>query len=99
MGPVDYLDVCVTRGSGRLAVGVVNRHQDRALPARFEVGGAKFARTGKVYSINGPSPDARNTFERPSEVTLASRDHAEFGSPAFTFEFPPHSVTLLELSQ
>jgi alpha-L-arabinofuranosidase len=95
---VDYLDVCVTRASGRLAVGVVNRHQDRALPARFEIAGAKFGRAGKVYTINGSSPDSHNTLERPKEVMLSSRDYAEFGSPGFVFEFPPHSVTLLELS-
>jgi alpha-L-arabinofuranosidase len=98
MGPVDFLDVCVTRAAGRLMVGVVNRHQDRALPARFEISGAKYGRAGKVYSINGPSPDSRNTFERPSEVTVASRAYTEFASPGFTFEFPAHSVTLLELS-
>jgi alpha-N-arabinofuranosidase len=95
-GRMPYLDICATLGSGRLAIGVVNRHRDKALGAQFEVVGAKPARAGKVFTINGPSPDAANSFEQPNVVATAARDYADF-SAQFNFEFPAHSVTMLDI--
>jgi alpha-N-arabinofuranosidase len=96
-GRTQYLDICATLGSGRLAIGVVNRHKERSLGAQFDISGFKPARSGKVFTINGPSPDAANSFEQPNVVTTIMRDFGDFGAQ-FTFEFPAHSVTLLELS-
>jgi alpha-L-arabinofuranosidase len=76
---------------------VVNRHKERALGAQFEISGLKPAHAGKVFTINGPSPDAVNSFEQPNLVTTTTRDSSDFGAQ-FTFEFPAHSVTLLETS-
>jgi alpha-N-arabinofuranosidase len=96
-GRTPYLDICPTTGPGRLSIGVVNRHRDRGLRAQFEILGAQPARAGKVFTINGPSPEAANSFEQPVQVATVSRAHNDFG-PQFTFEFPAHSITLLELS-
>jgi alpha-N-arabinofuranosidase len=96
-GRTPYLDICPTTGPGRMSIGVVNRHRDRGLRARFEILGAQPARPGKVFTINGSSPEAVNSFEQPNQVAGASRDYTDFG-PQFTFEFPAHSITLLELS-
>jgi alpha-N-arabinofuranosidase len=96
-GELDYLDVCATRDStGRLAIGVVNRHRDRPLAAEFEILGSAAATTGKVFQILGPSPEAMNSFEKPDAVGVATRDHSGF-SNRFSFEFPKHSITLLKL--
>jgi len=95
-GHMPYLDICATLGPGRLAIGVVNRHKDRALGAQFDIAGAKPARAGKIYAINGPSPDAANSFEQPNIVATTAREYADF-SAQFTFEFPAHSVTMLEI--
>ena len=54
-------------------------------------------RAGEVITVNGPSPEATNSFEQPGQIVTVSRDHNDFGAD-FTFEFPAHSVTLLELS-
>lgn len=97
-GEVDYLDICATRNDrGRLSIGVVNRHKDRALGADFEIAGLKPGRAGKVFTINGPSPDAMNSFEKPDVVGLARGEHSGFG-PRFSFEFPAHSITMLQVS-
>ncbi len=96
-GRTPYLDICATLASGRLAVGVVNLHKDRALGAQFDIAGIKPARTRKVFTINGPSPDAVNSFEQPTYVATATRDSSDFGAQ-FSFEFPAHSVTLLEMA-
>lgn len=91
-GAVEYLDVCATRDEqGALAIGVVNRHKDRALRAEIQVEGMEVRRAGKIYTIDGPSPGARNTFENPGAVGVSARDHAGFG-PRFALEFTPHSV-------
>ncbi|HKW98934.1 MAG TPA: alpha-L-arabinofuranosidase C-terminal domain-containing protein [Bryobacteraceae bacterium] len=95
-GRTEYLDICPTLADGRLSIGVVNRHKDRALAAQFDIAGVKLARRGNVFTINGPSPDAVNSFEQPNQVAITSREFADFG-PQFTFEFPAHSVTVLEI--
>jgi alpha-N-arabinofuranosidase len=98
-GEVEYLDVCATRDtSGGLAIGVVNRHKERPLVASFELEGMEPARSGKVYVINGPSPDARNSFVSPREVGVSSHDHSGFGG-RFMLEFPAHSATLLKIAR
>ena len=96
-GRTPYLDICATLASGRLAIGVVNRHKDHSLGAQFEVSGVNPTRSGKVFTINGPSPDAVNSMEQPNVVATTTRDSSDFG-PQFSFEFPAHSVTLLEMA-
>jgi alpha-N-arabinofuranosidase len=96
-GEIDYLDVCATRDEGGLlAIGVVNRHKDRPLGASFEIAGAAPKAGGRIFTINGPSAEAMNSFERPDTVTTSSRTQSGFGAQ-FTLEFPAHSVTLLKL--
>jgi alpha-L-arabinofuranosidase len=95
-GELDYLDVCATRGQAGLSIGVVNRHRDRPMGAQFEIAGSSPGSRGRVFTINGPSPEAMNSFETPRVVEISEREHAGFG-PGFSFEFPAHSVTLLEI--
>ena len=97
-GQIDYLDICATRGQqGSVSIGVVNRHKDRPLTASFEMAGAGPKPSGRIFTLNGPSPEAMNSFERPDLVAVSSRDHRGFGA-RFTLEFPAHSVSLLALS-
>ncbi|HWC00514.1 MAG TPA: alpha-L-arabinofuranosidase C-terminal domain-containing protein [Bryobacteraceae bacterium] len=96
-GAIEYLDVCATRDEqGALSIGVVNRHKERPLRAEFQVEGMTPKRAGKVYMLNGPTPDSRNSFEAPQTVGVSSREHAEFG-PRFSLEFPAHSVSLIKI--
>jgi len=37
-----------------------------------------------------------NSFEQPNLVATAARDYGDFGAQ-FTFEFPAHSVTMLDI--
>jgi len=95
-GEVPYLDVCATKNEqGRLSIGVVNRHQEKALAAEFALHGMS-PRPGKVFTINGPAVDAMNSFEKPQNVTVSTRDFGGFGAK-FSFEFPPHSISLLQI--
>jgi len=47
-GRTPYLDACPTLATASIAIGVVNRHKDRALRAQLEILGAKPGRAGKV---------------------------------------------------
>ena len=55
-------------------------------------------RGGKVFTIDGPSTDAMNSFEKPDVVAVSTREHQGFGA-RFSFEFPAHSVTLLQMAR
>ena len=96
-GEVPYLDVCATRDErGRLSIGVVNRHRDQALMGEFALAGISPKAGGKVFTINGPSVDAMNSFEKPTAVNVATRDFGGFGAK-FSLEFPAHSISLLQM--
>jgi alpha-N-arabinofuranosidase len=96
-GEVPYLDICATKDDrGRLSIGVVNRDQERALRADFELEGASPRSTGKAFLINGPSADSMNSFASPNTVGVSSRDFSGAGS-RFSYEFPAHSISLLQI--
>jgi alpha-N-arabinofuranosidase len=96
-GDVPYLDICATRDErSRLSIGVVNRHRERPLRADFALSGMSPRAGGKVFTINGPSVDAMNSFAQPKLVDVSSRDFGGFGGQ-FSFEFPAHSISLLQM--
>lgn len=97
-GELEYLDVCATRAGRRgISIGVVNRHRDRQLAAHFEINGALPGGRGRRFDIDGPSPDAMNSFESPRTVQIAEGELSGLNE-RFLVEFPPHSITLLEFS-
>jgi alpha-N-arabinofuranosidase len=97
-GEVLYLDVCATKDDrGHLSIGVVNRHKDQALRGEFALAGMSPKPGGKVFTINGPSVDAMNSFAHPKLVDVSSREYSGFGTQ-FTFEFPAHSISMLQIS-
>jgi alpha-L-arabinofuranosidase len=48
--------------------------------------------TGTVSTLNGPSYLSRNSSQAPNTVTLTTQPFATAGP--FTYDFPPHSVTI-----
>jgi len=51
-----------------------------------------------VLLLDGPSPTAYNTTSAPDKVRIEPAT-AEVGTGDFSWTFPAHSVTLLELSR
>jgi alpha-L-arabinofuranosidase len=99
LGPFQLLDVAATRDPGRrqLTVSVVNRDPGRALPTRIRLLDAEAAGVMTVHEINGDSPEAVNSFERPDAVTVA-RSKREVSGGHVDVTFAPHSFTVLEVS-
>jgi alpha-N-arabinofuranosidase len=93
------LDAVATRASdGRtIYLAVVNRAQNQAVSAKIDLGGAQM--TGhqvQIYELNGKSWDAFNPYGSTDNVSIAHRS-VDVDRAPFSYVFPAHSVTLLEI--
>jgi alpha-N-arabinofuranosidase len=98
VGRIPYLDASATLSEdGRtLYLAVINRHDAETLPAEIRLEGWRPAPAGKVIWLEADHYMTENTFAQPDRVTIKERP-LEAGSPAMTYRFPPHSVTILEM--
>src|SRR5260370_33584106 len=97
-GKIPYLDVCATKDDrGRLSIGVVNRDKDRTHRVDFELAAIAPRPSGQIFTIDGPSVDAMNSFDKPEVVAVSSREDNGFGA-RFSYEVPAHSISLLQIS-
>jgi hypothetical protein len=109
-GDVPFLSAHATRGAdGRsLQLLVVNRHEEEALTAQVTIRGLAPAPEAEALVLNGPSALSHNDVsdrqpryhsfaDAPGpRVTLETKAWSG-ASPAFTYAFPAHSVTVLKL--
>jgi alpha-N-arabinofuranosidase len=94
-----YLDAQATVDDDArfVSLAVVNRHRDQNIRTAIQVQGSPaLGREGMVFEINGTSPEAENSFNRPENVTIKNRKESIFGK-SFQYEFPAHSVSLLKM--
>lgn len=98
LGPFKLLDVAATRDTaGQLvALSVVNRDRDEAIRTTVQLSDGVQVAGVAAYEVNGPSPGATNSFERPDVVAVRELEVAVAGD-RFDYTFPAHSVTLLRL--
>jgi alpha-N-arabinofuranosidase len=84
-----YLDAMafLSEDGDRLVLLIVNRHPDRAIPARLNLGDYRFRPTVLVQSIRGRSFLDRNTWQEPDRVRLEEQSQRLKGQgPSYTFE-------------
>jgi alpha-N-arabinofuranosidase len=95
-----YLDVSATtdKEANQLALAVINRHKDDAIAVEISLGEFQPEKKAFVYEINGPTVDAKNSFEEPDKVKTVEKEFSDAAS-VFTYEFPAHSITLLKLKR
>lgn len=95
-----YLDTCATyeKEQNRLVLSVVNRHETEAIEADVQVLGAQLSGTitGKV--LTATSVKTENSFEAPDNVVPVPIAEFTAGN-RFTYIFPPHSHTVLNIQQ
>jgi alpha-N-arabinofuranosidase len=98
LGPFQLLDVAATRDPDgrRLTVSVVNRDPDNAVGTRIQLYDACAAGTMTAHEVNGPGPEAVNTFARPADVSVNTAS-CEVSGGQLDITFAPHSFTLLEV--
>lgn len=99
LGPFSLLDVaCTADAAGReLTLAVVNRDPDRAIETTIELVGATVRPGALVREVNGPHPEATNSFEQPETVSVGERALDDGGS-TLSYAFPAHSVTLIRFN-
>jgi alpha-L-arabinofuranosidase len=93
LGPFQLLDVTATcDATGReLCLAVVNRSPNQDLATSIQVDGRSLTGDLVAYEVNGAEPGARNSFDNPNAVDVATH-RLQVGSE---YTFPAHSVTLL----
>ncbi|HLH72757.1 MAG TPA: alpha-L-arabinofuranosidase C-terminal domain-containing protein [Chloroflexota bacterium] len=96
-GPFDLLDVSATRDADgqTLTLAVVNRDRAQAIQTTVQLTDAHVTH-GIAYVVDGPSPNAVNSFEQPKQVDVHSQSLEVSGS-SVVHTFPAHSVTVLRL--
>ena len=95
-GNVPVLQPIAASSNGKLDLLVLN--VSPLTPVNAEISLWRLARQGDVTAtvLNGPSPTAFNTSANPTTVTTVTRTVQET-SRQFSWIFPAHSVTLLEM--
>ena len=94
------LDAIATRAADghMLYLAVVNRAPEDAVSTQINLKGWQPAgMPAQVYELDGKTWDAFNPYGNPGNVSISSRT-AEAPQAAFSYRFPPHSVTVLEVS-
>jgi len=94
-GDVPYLDTSAAYDNGTLVLNVVNRHQDQAIEAEFEVEDKQFSGAVEIAEVNGPDIKAENDFGS-TKVSAVQRSATASGKK-FTTRFAPHSYTMLKV--
>jgi alpha-N-arabinofuranosidase len=82
--------------SGRLYVMVVNRDGSRSVPAQIRIRGFRPSSSARLWTLNGPHPQAYNTLAHPNRVDI-DQTLLEGVGRGFGHTFPAHSITAIEL--
>jgi alpha-N-arabinofuranosidase len=104
LGPFKLLDVTATcdEAGHQLTLAVVNRDLERSHTTTVQLVDTAAQLDVIAYEVNGPHPDVVNSFTQPNTVTAQKKQFTLEASGAssqnFTYTFPAHSLTLLQLS-
>ncbi|MEV0820799.1 alpha-L-arabinofuranosidase C-terminal domain-containing protein [Nonomuraea rubra] len=93
---VEPLYQVVSRDGRSVTLKVVNA-QDTAVRSSVDLGSARFRPSATVTSLTG-APSDTNSIADPDRVAPVRRQVNGFSS-AFTYDFPAHSVTFIELTE
>jgi len=93
-----YLDASVTlnRGKDKLYIATVNYHKEKKIECPIFLEGFFPSAKAKIYELSGPDVMATNDFENPERVKIKTGIIKNAG-PEFSYGFPPHSCTVIEL--
>lgn len=93
-----YVDAQATldEAGERLYLSVVNRHREEPAKVQIEIDGATVSLEGAGYELNGPSSLSGNSITNPDVVKVQPAPEFLAGN-RFTYTFPAHSATVMEL--
>jgi len=95
---VPYIDCSVTllEESGNISLAVINRHKEKDIETKINIFGFTSQPNGKIFVLNAPNVTEANDFDKPNNVTIKEESISN-ADANFTYTFPAHSVTILEL--
>jgi alpha-N-arabinofuranosidase len=94
--PSLYFDATRDSASGTIFLKVVN-HNGAPQPVKIEISGvASVAAEGEAVVMKAASPSDTNSIQDPAKVVPVNEKAGGLGT-SFTREFPPYSITVLEL--
>lgn len=98
MENVPYLDASVTLSEDRkrMYLAVVNYNQEKEIDCPLILEDFLPQKEAKVYELNGPDVMAMNDFDHPRKVKITAKN-INGASSHFTYSFPAHSATVIEL--
>ena len=98
-GPRPYLDVSANydEEQQRIALSVVNRHQDADVIGAIEIKGMD-PRGKRGFIITGADLDAQNTLARPEAVRIQEFNFRTTSTTSLEHRFPKHSISWLEFA-
>ena len=81
-----------------LYLAVINREESKAVSTRIDLDNWTITSGSEIHAfeLSGTNRDAANPYGNAAEVNIHEKRIAA-DSAAFTYSFPPHSVTILEL--
>jgi alpha-N-arabinofuranosidase len=98
IGRIAYLDASATvaEAGDTLYLAVINLHDSQNIIAEISLEGWEPKPRANIAWLDGDHYMAENTFEKPANVTIKERQ-LEGATNHMSYEFPSHSVTILEL--
>jgi alpha-N-arabinofuranosidase len=95
---VPYIDSSATLSADRkkLYIATVNAFINKGEECKIRLRGISVKKKARIYELNGPDIMAYNDAQNPNKVRIVEKkiDNAD---DVFTYEFPPHSATIMEL--
>jgi len=93
---IPYLAAHTSIAGDKLYLLVINRHLADDIETAIHIDGFVPQPRATVYTLNGPSADSTNETGDHQTVTIVTSDISD-ASGDFTYAFPAHSVTTIEL--
>jgi alpha-N-arabinofuranosidase len=94
--PSIYFDATRDSASGTIFLKVVN-HNGTAQPVTIQISGVTSVRaSGDALVMKASSPNDTNSLQEPAKIIPVAEKASGLGT-SFTREFPPYSITILEL--
>jgi alpha-L-arabinofuranosidase len=90
--------IAAASSTGVIDLLVIDASPVSSVRTRVDIEGMSHQRRVHTVLLDGASPTAYNTPEDPDSVTTVART-AEVGNGDFSWTFPAHSVTLLQVAQ
>jgi len=96
-GNIPYLDVSATMSKHEdvIYVAVINLHADKNIKTRISLDKWGFSPEVKFLELYDDDYMTENTFEHPDRLTIKEDKLSGISNP-FSYNFKPHSVTIME---